>query len=1054
MARFFIDRPIFAWVLAIATMLAGLLALRSLPVAQYPAIAPPAISITLNYPGASAETVQSTVVQIIEQQLSGIDNLIYFASQTSKDGSATITLTFRQGTNPDTAQVQVQNKLSLATPRLPQTVQQQGIRVAKATQNFLMVVGFTSSQEGVTQSDISDFIVANVQDPISRTSGVGDYQVFGAQYAMRIWLDPARLLTYGLTPVDVSTAVTAQNVQVSSGEIGALPAVPGQMLNATIIGPSYLQTPEQFGAILLRVQSDGSQVRLRDVARVEIGQENYITSALYNGRPAAGIGIRLASGANALDTATAVRATMESLRPSFPAGFELIFPYDTTPFISLSIESVVHTLIEAIVLVTLVMFLFLQNWRATLIPTIAVPVVLLGTFAVLAASGYTINTLTMFGLVLAIGLLVDDAIVVVENVERVMAEEHLSPLEATRKSMDQITGALVGIGLVLSAVFLPMAFFGGSTGVIFRQFSITIATAMSLSVLVAIVFTPALCATMLRPHKQGHNPHKGLFGWFNRGVDATIGGYSKAVGGLVKRGIRVLIVYAVLVAALAFGFLRVPTGFLPDEDQGIAYMQVIAPPGATAERTQRALDEVTRWVREEESDTVRSIFTINGFNFSGRGQNAGLGFISLRDWSERGEDRQRVQAFTQRLMARFARYQDAIIFGFAPPAITELGNATGFTFQLLDRGGVGHQQLLAARDQLLGLAAQSPILAGVRANGLNDEAQYRLVIDWEQASALGLSVSDINTTLSTAWGARYVNDFMDRGRVKRVYMQGDAQARMLPEDFDRWFLRNSQGQMVPFSAFGRAEWTSGSPRLERFNGVASREIQGQPAPGHTTGEAMAEMQRLAAQLPTGIGYDWSGLSYEERQSSGQAGPLYAISLLVVFLCLAALYESWSIPVSVLLAVPLGVLGAVAATLLRGLSNDVYFQVGLLATIGLSAKNAILIVEFARENYDQGMSLMEAAKEAARQRLRPIVMTSLAFVLGVVPLAIATGAGAGGQHAIGTGIIGGVLAGTLLGLLFVPVFFVVVLKLFRTKRQSEKLAAQQAHQPQPHPAPGE
>ncbi|WP_160123504.1 efflux RND transporter permease subunit [Rhodovarius lipocyclicus] len=1052
MARFFIDRPIFAWVLAIATMLAGLLALRSLPVAQYPAIAPPAISITLTYPGASAETVQSTVVQIIEQQLSGIDNLIYFSSQTAKDGSATITLTFRQGTNPDTAQVQVQNKLSLAIPRLPQTVQQQGIRVAKATQNFLMVVGFVSSQPNTTQADIADFIVANIQDPLSRTPGVGDYQVFGSQYAMRIWLDPAKLLNYGLTPVDVSNAVSAQNVQVSSGEIGALPAVRGQMLNATIIGPSYLQTPDQFGAILLRVQPDGSQVRLRDVARVEIGQENYATSALFNGRPAAGIGIRLASGANALDTASAVRATMEQLRPSYPAGYDVIYPYDTTPFVRLSIESVVHTLVEAIILVTLVMFLFLQNWRATLIPTIAVPVVLLGTFAVLSAAGYTINTLTMFGLVLAIGLLVDDAIVVVENVERLMAEEHLTPLEATRKSMDQITGALVGIGLVLSAVFLPMAFFGGSTGVIFRQFSITIATAMGLSVLVAIVFTPALCATLLKPHKKGHDPHKGLFGWFNRGFDATTRGYTRGVGGLLKRGIRVMIVYAALLVALGFGFLRVPTGFLPDEDQGIAFMQIIAPPGATSERTQRALDEVARYVLEEERDTVRSIFTINGFNFSGRGQNAGLGFIGLRDWADRPEARQRVQALTQRLMIRFSRYQDALIFAFAPPAITELGNATGFTFELLDRGGVGHQALLAARDQLLGQAAQSPVLMGVRANGLNDEAQYRLIIDWEQASALGLSISDINTTLSTAWGARYVNDFMDRGRVKRVYMQGDAPARMLPEDFDRWFLRNSQGQMVPFSAFGRAEWSSGSPRLERYNGVGSREILGMPAPGRTTGEAMAEMERLASQLPPGIGFDWSGLSYEERQSSGQAGALYAVSLLVVFLCLAALYESWSIPVSVLLAVPLGVLGAVAATLLRGLSNDVYFQVGLLATIGLSAKNAILIVEFARENFDRGMTLAEGAKEAARQRLRPIVMTSMAFILGVVPLAVATGAGAGGQHAIGTGIIGGVLAGTIFALFFVPVFFLVVLGLFRTRRQSEKLAAQQA--PQPHPAAGE
>ncbi|MGK7864628.1 efflux RND transporter permease subunit [Falsiroseomonas sp. E2-1-a4] len=1049
MARFFIDRPVFAWVLAIGIMLAGLLALRTLPVAQYPAIAPPAISVTVSYPGASAETVQSTVVQVIEQQLSGIDGLLYFSSNTTKDGAATIQLTFAQGTNPDTAQVQVQNKVQLAVPRLPQAVQQQGIRVAKSSSSFLLVIGFVATDGSMNNADIADFLVSSVQDPISRTPGVGNYQVFGSQFAMRIWLDPAKLVNYGMTPGDVRTAIQAQNVQISSGEMGAQPSVPGQQLNATIIGSSYLQTPEQFGAILLRVQTDGAQVRLRDVARVEVGADNYAFTSRYNGQPAAGIGIQLASGANALDTATAVRATIESLRPNFPPGLQAVYPLDTTPFVRLSITSVVVTLIEAVVLVFLVMFLFLQNLRATLIPTLAIPVVLLGTFAVLSAAGFTINTLTMFGLVLAIGLLVDDAIVVVENVERVMAEEHLSPIEATRKSMDQITGALIGIGLVLSAVFLPMAFFPGSTGVIYRQFSITIATAMALSVLVAIFFTPVLCATMLKPHKPGQGK-RGVFGWFNRGVDRTTAVYERGVRGSLRRPWRMMAVYAALLAGLGFAFLRLPGGFLPNEDQGTAFVQVIAPPGATTHRTQRALDELNRYLLEDEKDVVQSFFGINGFSFSGRGQNAGLGFISLRPWDERPGAQNSVQALTGRIMQRFAGYQDAIIVAFAPPAITELGNATGFTFQLLDRAGAGHEALMAARNQLLGLAAQSSVLAGVRPNGLNDEAQFRLLVDWERASALGLSVSDINTTLSTAWGSTYVNDFLDRGRIKRVYMQGEAESRMLPGDLDRWFVRNARGQMVPFSAFGRTEWVYGSPRLERFNGIASREIQGTPAPGRTSGEAMAEMERLAAQLPPGFGHAWSGISYEERGSSGQAPALYAISLLVVFLCLAALYESWSIPTAVMLVVPLGVLGAVLASLGRGMSNDVYFQVGLLTTIGLSAKNAILIVEFAKEGFDRGLTLVEAAAEAARLRLRPIIMTSLAFTLGVVPLAIATGAGSGAQNAIGTGVIGGVVTGTVLAVLFVPLFFLLVLRLFRTKPKGQAEPVTAA----PLPAPAE
>jgi len=1039
MARFFIDRPVFAWVIAIGMMLAGLLALRSMAVSQYPAIAPPAISINVTYPGASAETVQTTVVQIIEQQLSAIDNLLFFDSQTTKDGQARIQLTFAPGTNSDTAQVQVQNRVQLAVPRLPLTVQQQGIRVVKSSGNYLLVVGFVSTDGRMERLDISDYLVSNLQDPISRTPGVGDFQIFGAQYAMRIWLDPAKLINFGLTPADVAAAVRAQNVQVSSGEMGGLPALPGQQLNATIIGPSYLQNVAEFGAILMRVRADGSQVRLRDVARIDIGGENYAISTQLDGRPASGIGIRLASGANALDTAAAVRATVERLRPNFPPGLEVAYLQDTTPFVQRSIKSVISTLLEAVALVFVVMFLFLQNFRATLIPTMAIPVVLLGTFAVLQALGFSINTLTLFGLVLAIGLLVDDAIVVVENVERVMAEDHLSPLEATRKSMDQITGALIGIALVLSAVFLPMAFFGGSVGVIYRQFSVTIATAMTLSVLVAIVFTPVLCATMLRPHKPGQGT-RGFFGWFNRGFDRLTRGYVGGVRASIRRPARMMLIYVALLGALGYAFLRVPGGFLPNEDQGIAFAQVTAPPGATADRTQRALDELGRYLREEEAAAVDNVFSINGFSFGGRGQNSGLVFITLRDWDARHGAQNSVSALTARINARFGGYQDALIIASSPPAVRELGNATGFSFQLLDRGGLGHNALMAAREQLLRLANDSPVLSRVRANGLNDEAQFRLIVDWERASALGLSVTEINTTLATAWGATYVNDFMDRGRVKRVFMQGDQESRMTPGDLDKWFVRNLQGQMVPFSAFGRTEWGFGSPRLERFNGIGSREIQGQPAAGFTTGQAMDEMERLAAQLPAGFGFEWSGISFQERQSAGQAPALYALSLMVVFLCLAALYESWSIPTAVMLAVPLGVLGAVLATLFGGKANDVYFQVGLLATIGLTAKNAILIVEFAREGFNRGLSLAEAAEDAARQRLRPIIMTSLAFTLGVVPLAIATGAGSGAQNAIGIGVIGGVIAGTVLAVLFVPLFFVLVLRIFRARRPVEAAPA--------------
>ena len=1037
MSRFFIDRPIFAWVIALVIMLAGGLAILKLPINQYPSIAPPAVGISVSYPGASAQTVQDTVVQVIEQQLNGIDGLRYISSESNSDGSMSITVTFDQGIDPDIAQVQVQNKLQLATPLLPQEVQQQGIRVTKAVRNFLMVIGVVSEDGSMDRFDLADYIVSNIQDPISRTQGVGDFQVFGAPYAMRIWLDPAKLNSFRLTPGDVSTAIKAQNVQVSAGQFGGLPAVPGQQLNATILSKTRLQTPEQFRDILLKVQADGSQVRLGDVAQVELGAQDASISALYNGSPASGMAIKLATGANALDTARGVRETIAELEPFFPEGMKVVFPYDTSPVVSESIMGVVHTLFEAVVLVFLVMYLFLQNFRATLIPTLAVPVVLLGTFGLLSAFGFSINILTMFAMVLAIGLLVDDAIVVVENVERVMAEEGLSPLEATRRSMGQIQGALVGIGLVLSAVFLPMAFFGGSTGVIYRQFSITIASAMLLSVLVALIFTPALCATILKPIEKGHTHEKrGFFGWFNRTFDRGVKRYESSVASILQRKAPYLLLYLVIVGLMAFLFTRLPTSFLPDEDQGVLYVQVQAPVGSSAERTQQTVDAMRTYLLEEESDTVSSVFTVTGFNFAGRGQSAGLAFVGLKPWEERQAPELSVFALQQRAQQHFAGFLDAMVFAFAPPAVMELGTASGFNVYLQDNAGVGHDVLMQARNQLLGMSAQSDILANVRPNGQDDQPQFQLLVDDEKASALGLSLSDINQTLSIAWGSSYVNDFIDRGRVKKGYMQGQAEARMNPEDLQKWYVRNSRGEMVPFSAFATGEWVYGSPKLSRYNGVPAMEIQGEPAPGYSTGDAMAEIEKLAQQLPKGIGISWTGLSYEERLSGDQAPALYALSLIVVFLCLAALYESWSIPMAVMLVVPLGVIGALLATLGRGLSNDVFFQVGLLTTIGLTAKNAILIVEFAKDLHEEGMGIVEAAVEACRLRLRPIIMTSLAFTLGVVPLALASGAGAGSSHAIGTGVIGGMLSATVLAIFWVPLFYVLVTTLF-TERKGAK-----------------
>ena len=1037
MPNFFIDRPIFAWVIAIIIMLAGGLSILKLPVAQYPTIAPPAISITAMYPGADAETVQNTVTQVIEQNMNGIDHLMYMSSNGDSTGTATITLTFESGTDPDIAQVQVQNKLALATPLLPQEVQQQGISVEKASSSFLMVVGVINTNGTMNQDDISDYVAANMKDAISRTSGVGDVQLFGSQYAMRIWMDPNKLNNFQLTPVDVISALKAQNAQVAAGQLGGTPPVKGQQLNASIVAQTRLTNTEEFGNILLKVNQDGSQVRLRDVARIELGGENYDVIAKFNGQPASGLGIKLATGANALDTANAIRAELKKMEPFFPSGLKIVYPYDTTPFVQISIHEVVKTLVEAIILVFLVMYLFLQNFRATLIPTIAVPVVLLGTFAILALFGFSINTLTMFGMVLAIGLLVDDAIVVVENVERVMAEEGLPPKEATRKSMGQIQGALVGIAMVLSAVFIPMAFFGGSTGAIYRQFSITIVSAMALSVLVALILTPALCATMLKPIQKGsHGATTGFFGWFNRMFDKSTHHYTDSVGNILRSTGRYLVLYLIIVVGMAWLFVRLPSSFLPDEDQGVFLSMAQLPAGATQERTQKVLDEMTNYYLTKEKDNVESVFAVNGFGFAGRGQNTGIAFVSLKDWSQRPGEENKVEAITGRAMGYFSQIKDAMVFAFNLPAIVELGTATGFDFQLIDQAGLGHEKLTQARNQLFGMVAQHPdVLSGVRPNGLEDTPQFKVDIDQEKAQALGVSISDINTTLGAAWGGSYVNDFIDRGRVKKVYIMSEAKYRMLPEDIGNWYVRGSDGQMVPFSAFSTSRWEYGSPRLERYNGLPSMEILGQATPGKSTGEAMNLMEELAGKLPAGIGYDWTGMSYQERLSGNQAPALYAISLIVVFLCLAALYESWSIPFSVMLVVPLGVVGALLAATFRGLTNDVYFQVGLLTTIGLSAKNAILIVEFAKDLMDkEGKGLIEATLEAVRMRLRPILMTSLAFILGVMPLVISSGAGSGAQNAVGTGVMGGMITATVLAIFFVPVFFVVVRRRFSRKNE--------------------
>ena len=1030
MANYFIERPVFAWVLAIILMLAGGIAIMNLPVAQYPQIAPPTITVSATYPGADAQTVEDSVTQVIEQNMTGLDGLMYMSSTSDAAGNAQITLTFETGTSADIAQVQVQNKLQLAMPSLPQEVQQQGISVDKSSSNILMVAAFISDDGSLNQYDIADYVASNIKDPLSRTARVGSVQLFGSQYAMRIWLDPQKLNKYNLEPQDVISQIKIQNNQISGGQLGGMPQAADQQLNASIIVQTRLQSPEEFGKILLKVQQDGSQVLLRDVARVELGAEDYSTVARYNGKPAAGIAIKLATGANALDTSKAVKSELDRLSAWFPASLKTVYPYDTTPFIQISIQEVFKTLIEAIILVFLVMYLFLQNFRATLIPTIAVPVVILGTFAILSAVGFTINTLTMFGMVLAIGLLVDDAIVVVENVERVISEEGLAPKEAAHKSMGQIQRALVGIAVVLSAVFMPMAFMSGATGEIYRQFSITLISSMLLSVFVAMSLTPALCATLLKPTKEVTTGNS-LFARFNRLFEASTNHYTDSTRRLLGTTGRYMVVYLLIVAGMAVLFLRTPTSFLPEEDQGVLMTTAQLPSGSTMVNTSKVLDEITDYYLTKEKNNVESVFTVGGFGFSGQGQNNGLAFISLKPWSERVGEENSVTGIIQRAMVALSAINKAVVFPFNLPAVAELGTASGFDMELLDNGNLGHEKLTQARNELLAMAAQAPDqVTGVRPNGLEDTPMFRVNVNAAKAEAMGVSLSDINQTISTAFGSSYVNDFLNQGRVKKVYVQAGTPFRMLPDNINQWYVRNASGAMAPLSAYSSTEWTYGSPRLERYNGLPSMEILGEAAAGKSTGEAMDFMASLVAKLPAGVGYSWTGLSYQEKLSTNQAPMLYAISLIVVFLALAALYESWSIPFSVMLVVPLGVIGALLATDLRGLSNDVYFQVGLLTTIGLAAKNAILIVEFAVEMMQkEGKSPVEAIIEAARMRLRPILMTSLAFILGVLPLVISHGAGSGAQNAVGTGVMGGMFAATVLAIYFVPVFFIVVEHLF-------------------------
>jgi len=1041
LSRFFLDRPVFAWVIAVILMVAGGLAIYNLPISQYPPIAPPSIAIDAFYPGASAETVENSVTQIIEQKMTGFDKMLYLSASSDSSGSSRVELTFTPGTDPDLAWAQVQNKLQLAMASLPQVVQRAGVMVSKSTRNYLLIVGLISEDGSMDGNDLRDYAQSNLEKVLSRVPGVGEVGVFGSQYAMRIWLNPDKLTEYQMTVEDVTAALRAYNVEVSAGQFGGAPATEGQRLNAAIVVQSMLKTPEEFAGIPLRTNPDGSVVRIKDVGRTELGTESYDVEVYHNGKPSAALAIRQAAGANALDTADAVKAKLKEMGQFFPAGMKVVYPYDTTPFVKVAITEVVKTLFEAILLVFLVMYLFMGNMRATLIPTIAVPVVILGTFAVLGLFGFSINMLTMFAMVLAIGLLVDDAIVVVENVERIMSEEGLSPKEATRKSMDQITSALIGIGLVLSAVFGPMAFFAGSTGVIYRQFSVTIIASMLLSVLVALVLTPVLCASFLKPVPKGHEAAEGgiwflrpFFRWFDRIFFGARDRYLRLVGWSLSRKLRCVVIFLLIVGAMGYLFRRMPTAYLPDEDQGILMVQALLPANSTLEQTQKVMEGVKNHFLENEKEAVESCMTVSGSNFSGRGQNAGMAFAKLKDWDLRDRPDLKVVAVAGRAMMAFSQIRNAMVFAFPPPAVVELGMAKGFDFQLLDRGGLGHADLMAARNQLLGMAAQDPVLTKVRPNGLEDVPEYRVDVDWEKAGVLGVPITSIHNTISAAFGSAYVNDFIQGGRVKRVYAQADAPYRMLPQDLEKLYVRNDTGKMVPFSSFASGHWTTGSPKLERYNGFPSLNIQGEAAPGRSSGEAMQAMEGFVKRLPQGIGFDWTGLSYQERQAGSQTGLLYAFSILVIFLCLAALYESWPIPISILLALPLGVIGGVIGSTLRNLPNDVYFQIGLLTTLGLTTKNAILIVQFAKARVEEGMGLIEATLEGAKLRLRPILMTSLAFGFGILPLVFASGAGAGAQKAIGTAVLGGVATSTFLVTLFAPLFYVLIQKTFGKRNQ--------------------
>ena len=1047
LSRFFLDRPVFAWVIAIILMLGGALAIYSLPVSQYPPIAPPSIAIDAFYPGASAKTVEDSVTQIIEQKMTGFDRMLYLSASSSSSGASRIELTFSPGTDPDMAWSQVQNKLQLAMPSLPEVIQRQGVKVSKSTRNYLIIVNLYSEDGKYSGIDLRDYAISNIQNVIARVPGVGEVEAFGGQYAMRVWLDTTKLTDYGLTISDVVTALRAYNVEVSAGQFGGAPAVEGQRLNATITVQNLLQTPEEFANVPVRTNPDGSVVRVGDVGGTELGSENYSTEIYYNGMPASGIAIRQAPGANALDTADAVKAKMEELSRYFPQGVKYSFPYETTPFVKVAIADVVRTLIEAVILVFLVMFLFMGSMRATLIPTIAVPVVILGTFAVLGIFGFSVNMLTMFAMVLAIGLLVDDAIVVVENVERIMSEEGISPREATRKSMDQITPALIGIGLVLSAVFGPMAFMGGSTGVIYRQFSVTVIAAMMLSVLVALILTPVLCATLLKPVAKGHEAAEGgvwflrpFFRWFDRVFFRARDAYLAQVNRALKHVVQYVVIFALILAALGYLFKRMPTAYLPDEDQGMMMVSAILPPNATLEVTQGVMDRVREHFQTKEKDSVETIMTISGFSVAGQGQNMGMAFIKLKDWDVRQDPQLKVNAVAGRAMGTFMQWHDAMVFAFAPPAVVELGSAKGFDFQLQDRGGVGHEALMDAGAQLLQMAATDPRIANIRLNGMPDVPEYRVDIDWEKAGALGVPISAVHDTIRAAFGSSYVNDFIQNGRVKRVYVQAQAADRMLPTDIQKLYVRNTEGKMVPFSSIATGRWSKGAPKLDRYNAFPSLSFQGEAAAGRSSGEAMQAMEDIAAKLPQGIGYDWTGLSYQERMASSQTGLLYTFSILVIFLCLAALYESWPVPISILLTLPLGAIGGVIAMTLMKMPNDVYFQIGMLTTLGLTTKNAILVVQFAKQRVEEGMGIIDATLEAAKLRLRPIVMTSLAFGFGVLPLAIASGAGAGAQRAIGVGVVGGVVTATFLVTLFAPLFYVLIYKMSKDYRNRRKAQA--------------